>query len=259
MAVSNDGETWVLLNCSPDIRQQIIATPALWPALGSRRSPISAVLLTNGDIDHLGGLLTLRERHAFRLFGTPSVLSVLSSNRIFDAVSPELVPRAAVTLGETLELDTGLRAEIFAVPGKVPLYLEEGEPEIGAETETTVGVKLMGGNGQAFYYIPGCARLSMSLRERLKGADLLFFDGTLWRDDEMIQSGVGAKTGRRMGHISLSGPEGSLAAFRDLGIRRKIFIHINNTNPILIEGSPERRTAEAADWEVGYDGMEIEL
>jgi pyrroloquinoline quinone biosynthesis protein B len=259
LAVSGDGKSWTLFNCSPDIRQQIMANRALWPELGTRDSPIASVLLTNGDIDHLGGLLTLRESHPFRLFGTRGVLSVLTENRIFDAVNPEFVPRIPVSLDETIELGGGVSAEIFAVPGKVPLYLEEGEPEIGAETETTVGVKVTGSAGEAFFYVPGCAHLSESLRERLSGAELLLFDGTLWRDDEMIQAGVGVKTGQRMGHISMSGPEGSLEAFKELGIRRKVFVHINNTNPVLIEGAPERLEAEAAGWEIGYDGMEITL
>ena len=109
------------------------------------------------------------------------------------------------------------------------------------------------------FFIPGCAAMPDALAHRLKGAALVFFDGTLWRDDEMIAQGVGKKTGKRMGHISCSGPDGSIAAFEVLEVRRKVFIHINNTNPLLLPDSPERADAEARGWEVAYDGMEIGL
>ena len=259
LAVSSDGEEWAVLNCSPDIRQQILRTPSLQPKEPPRHSPIKTVLLTNGDIDHIAGLLTLREKQAFRLIATPTVLRVLESNSIFDALDRTLVERVPVELGETVPLVGDLTAEIFAVPGKVPLYLEQGEPEIGQESETTVGVKVTGKDERYFFYIPGCAHLSDKLLARLQGAPLLLFDGTLWRDDEMIVSGVGQKTGQRMGHISLSGPQGSIAGLADMDVGRKVFVHINNTNPILVEGAPERLETEAAGWEIAYDGMEIKL
>jgi pyrroloquinoline quinone biosynthesis protein B len=130
---------------------------------------------------------------------------------------------------------------------------------VGAEGEATVGVKVAAPDGTYLFYIPGCAHVSDSLKRRIAGASLLFFDGTLWRDDEMIVSGVGQKTGHRMGHISMSGPDGSMRALADVDLRRRIFIHINNTNPVLIEGSAERRQVEEAGWEVAHDGMEIAL
>ncbi len=259
IAVSSDGEQWALLNCSPDIRQQILRTPALWPQRPPRHSPIKSVVLTNGDIDHVAGLLILRERQRFRLLATRTVLEFLENNPIFAALDSALVERIPVELGEPFPLVGEVMAEIFPVPGKVPLYLEEGEPEIGQESETTIGVKLTCGKEAYCYYIPGCAHLSDGVRERLRDAPLLLFDGTLWRDDEMIRSGVGEKTGQRMGHISLSGPEGSIAAFADLNIGRKVFVHINNTNPILVRKSDERREAESAGWEIAYDGMELTL
>ena len=259
IAVSSDGEEWALLNCSPDIRQQILRTRALWPSQPPRHSPIKAVLLTNGDIDHIAGLLTLREKQNFRLLGTRRVLEVLHGNSVFAALDPAHVERISVEFGKAFALVGDLTAEIFPVPGKLPLYLEDGEPEIGQESETTVGVRISCGADTYFFYIPGCAQLSDGLRGRLDGAPLLLFDGTLWRDDEMIRSGVGEKTGRRMGHISLSGPEGSIAGFNGMDIGRKVFVHINNTNPVLIAGSPERREAEAAGWEIAFDGMELAL
>jgi pyrroloquinoline quinone biosynthesis protein B len=259
IAASVDGERWVLLNASPDLRHQIIATPALHPHAGERHSPIAAVVLTNGDIDHVAGLLTLRERQPFDLYATAAIQQVLSANPIFEALDRTVVRRHTIALGETVDTGTGVAVEIFPVPGKVPLYMERGEPEIGAETDTTIGVRVIGRDGADAFYVPGCAFLSPALRARLADASLVLFDGTLWTDDEMIRQGVGQKTGRRMGHISMSGEDGSLAAFKDLGVARKVFVHINNTNPVLIEGSPERRAAEAAGWEIGVDGMEIAL
>ena len=124
--------------------------------------------------------------------------------------------------------------------------------------EQTVGVELTdGANG--FHYIPGCAAVTAQLADRLRGSDLVLFDGTVFHDDEMQREGVGTKTGRRMGHLAMSGPEGSLEAFKALGIKRKVFVHINNTNPVWRQGSTERAEVEAAGWEVAYDGMEIEL
>jgi pyrroloquinoline quinone biosynthesis protein B len=259
IAASVDGSRWVLLNASPDLRHQIIATPALHPRAGERHSPIAAVVLTNGDIDHVAGLLTLRERQPFDLYATAAIQEVLSANPIFEALDRTVVRRHTIALGDTLDTGAGVAIEIFPVPGKIPLYMENGEPEIGAETEATVGARIIGRDGAETFYIPGCAHLSPGLRERLKDASLVLFDGTLWTDDEMIRQGVGQKTGQRMGHISMSGDGGSIAAFKDLGVARKVFVHINNTNPVLIDDSPQRRAAEEAGWEIAVDGMEIAL
>ena len=265
LAVSGDGESWALLNASPDLRAQIMARRQLQPRdpsrFGLRDTPISTVLLTNGDIDHVAGLLTLREKQGFRLAMTSSIAEVLDANPIFEALDRELVAREVIGLEEPFELLPGVTATLFAVPGKVPLYLEDQYGGDAVQTdligEQTVGVELTGGSGTLFY-IPGCAHLVPELEERLRGAAAVLFDGTLWTDDEMIRTGVGQKTGRRMGHISMSGPDGSIAAFAGLDVARKIFVHINNTNPVWHDG-PERAEAEAAGWEIGYDGMEIGL
>jgi pyrroloquinoline quinone biosynthesis protein B len=144
----------------------------------------------------------------------------------------------------------------------VALYLEDAavEQRLAQRSEDTIGLMIQAkGAGQRFYYVPACAALDDDLRARIKDAPLLFFDGTLWRDDEMIEAGLGSKTGRRMGHLSLSGADGSIAALAKLGVKRKLFIHINNTNPILCAGSPERQKVEAAGWEVARDGLELSL
>lgn len=257
VAISADGDGWAILNASPDIGRQLFATPALHPT-GPRDVPIRSVVLTNGDIDHVAGLLTLREKQPFTLWATPDIVGVIAANPVFDALDRELVPRHSVRLGDAFEPAPGLEARLFAVPGKVPLYLEGPEAEVmtDLEGEQTVGVELRAGSRRALY-IPGCARMTPALRGRLEGADLVFFDGTLWRDDEMIRLGLGRKTGARMGHMSMDGEAGSIAAFRDIRVGRKVFVHMNNTNPVLDPRSAERRAVEAAGWIVGQDGMEI--
>src|SRR5205823_3188807 len=156
---------------------------------------------------------------------------------------------------------SGLAVEGFAVPGKVPLYLEAAGQDPGLSDEgDAVGLEVIEtATGKSFFFIPGCAAMTDGLRARLASRALVFFDGTLWRDDEMIRLGVGSKTGRRMGHMSMSGDDGAIEAFRDLDVGRQIFIHINNSNPVLLEDSSERRIAEAAGWEIAYDGMEVRL
>lgn len=263
IAVSADGAHWFLLNASPDIRQQIEASPALQPGQGLRSSPIAGVVLTGGDVDAIAGLLTLRERQGFTVYATAKVQAVLKSNPIFNVLADGVVLRESVALDKPIALrlpsgaDSGLVAELFAVPGKVPLYLEEknGTPPI-VLGEDTVGVCIRDASTQMFF-IPGCAAMTPDLARRLRGAALVLFDGTLYRDDEMIRAGLGAKTGRRMGHMSLSGPEGTFAAFAELGVQRKVFIHINNSNPVLLADSPEHADAVARGWTVAHDGMEL--
>lgn len=255
LAVSANGRDWAILNASPDIRQQMADAPVLHPT-GLRDLPLTSVLVTNGDIDHVAGLLTLREMQPFTLFATAGIHEVLSANPIFDALNGKVVPRTNIALGAAFELTTGLTATLFPVPGKVPLYMEGDTVETDLIGDQTVGVKLETATSTAFY-IPGCALLNDDLRERLSDADLLFFDGTLWQDDEMVQAGLSQKTGKRMGHMSMSGPDGSLAAFDDLAIKRKIYVHMNNTNPVLRPDSAEKKQAEAAGWTIGQDGMEI--
>lgn len=256
LAISADGESWLVVNASPDIRQQIAATPQLHPRSGTRHSPIAAVLLTNGDVDHVAGLLGLRERQPFILFATRQTLDALGNNRIFDVADPAIVRREPVRLNQVFEPVPGLQVDLFAVPGKVPLWLEDETPLVGAETESTIGVRLSA-NGRTIAYVPGCAAATPDLLAHLDGADILLFDGTLWRDDEMIAAGVGEKTGRRMGHLPVAGPDGSAAALAGVRAGRRIYVHINNTNPILVAGSEEARLAAAAGWEIGFDGMEL--
>jgi len=268
LAVTCDDRRWVVFTASPDLRQQINDNAALHPKNGLRHSPIASVVLTNGDVDHVAGLLTLRESQPFTLYATERVLSVLRANSIFNVLNPEFVERRLIRLNEPFEVcgrsgdGTGIIVEAFAVPGKVALYLENAAAgsNFGTQPEDTVGLRIATrDNGSQCFYVPGCAGLTDDLAGRLAGAPLVLFDGTLWRDDEMIVAGVGAKTGRRMGHMSVSGADGTMAAFEKLGVKRKVFVHMNNSNPILLADSPERAAIAQAGWEAAHDGMEITL
>ena len=267
LAVSADGERWLLLNASPDLRQQVQANAALHPRGQARHSPIAAVALSNGDVDHVAGLLSIRENSPLAIYAAERVHDVLRANSIFNVLNADLVARRMLPLDESVALKAadgsplGLTVRAFAAPGKVALYLEDAKagPDFGTRAGDTVGMEIWADADRRFFYLPACAAMPPDLAARLKGAPLVFFDGTLWRDDEMIQAGVGTKTGKRMGHMSISGEDGTIAALAPLGVRRKVFIHINNTNPILLDDSAERATVEAAGWDVAYDGMEIRL
>ena len=257
LAVSADGERWTLLNAAPDLRAQLSNTPALHPHGALRESPIAAVVLTGAEIDQTAGLLNLRERQPFMLAATAETLGILGTNSMFDVLAADVVTRRAIEIGKPFVLPGGLTAELFVVPGKMPLYLERGLPQTAAETGANVGIEISA-DGARLCFVPGAAAVTPALRARLERADTILFDGTLFTDDEMISAGLGEKTGRRMGHMPIDGPDGSLAALDGLG-KRRIYLHINNTNPILIDGSAERRRVEAAGWEVAADGLEISL
>jgi pyrroloquinoline quinone biosynthesis protein B len=255
LAVSADGERWLLLNASPDLRQQIIACPSLHPRGALRQSPIAAVFVTNADVDHLAGLLTLREQQSFALFGSKATLAQAEAG-IFGVLNRNLVHACTVEFGRPVDSGLGITVTSFAVPGKVPLYLEDEDVDIGAENESTAGLEISDGKSQ-FFYVPGCAKIHDGLKKRLWGAELVFFDGTTYTDDEMVALGLSQKTAWRMGHVAISGENGSLALLAPCGIARKIYVHINNTNPVLIEDSPERAAVMREGWEVAYDGMEV--
>ena len=266
LAVSSNNKDWVLLNASPDLRLQIEAAPQLYPCKGLRSSPITGVVLTGGDVDAIAGLLHLRERHRFNIYAPSRVLAIIAANPIFDVLAPDFVRRIELPLDERMELAgasgaSGLAVIPFAVPGKLPLYLETAGQDPGLSEEgDAVGLEIIEtATGKSFFFVPGCAAITERLRARLAGSALVFFDGTLWSDDEMIRLAVGSKTGKRMGHMSMSGEDGTIAAFHDLGVGRQIFIHINNSNPVLLDDSPERHIANAAGWEIAYDGMEVTL
>jgi len=260
IAVSADGEQWAVFNASPDLREQIIARKQMHPRpeRGLRDSPISSVILTNGDLDHVAGLLSLREKHPLGLYMTGEIANVLDANPVFAALDPDFVVRERIALDAPFEPVPGITVRLFAVPGKVPLYMEGETVETQLVGEQTVGAEITGGGKRAMY-IPGCAAVPDDLKARIDGADLLMFDGTLWTDDEMQREGVGQKTGARMGHMSVSGGDGTMATFAQTAIARRVLVHLNNTNPLLLPDSAERDEVQDAGWEVAFDGMEISV
>ncbi len=256
VAFSADQRNWLIVGASPDLRQQLLATPALRPAPGTRDSPIRAVALVSADVDGIAGLLVLRERHRFQLFAPAPILGILRDNPVFDVLDPDLVQRVELAAGEPAEVAPGLLLTLLEMPGKVPLYLEQ-RASAQAEPGPAYAARVEAGCRIAVF-APACAEITPAVLEKLRSADLLLFDGTLFTDDEMIRAGVGTKTGRRMGHASMDGSDGSLARLAELRARR-VFLHVNNTNPVLLDGSPERRQAEQAGFEIAYDGMELRV
>ena len=265
IAVSADGARWFVANASPDIRQQIEAFPGLHPRRGPRDTPIQAVILTNADIDHIAGLLSLRESQPLKIYATATTRGwVLGANAIFRVLNVVhgQVHWETIELGKKEfltgvdERDNGLFYEAFAVPGKPPTYLGIHE---GPE-EATIGLRFIDGkSGRSVAYVPGVKAIDENMKATMEAADVVLFDGTFWSDDEMGVHGVGSKTARAMGHLPIGGPEGSLAATASMKLRRKVYIHINNTNPILDEDSSERREVEDAGWEIAFDGMDFEV
>ena len=268
IAVSADGAHWYLINASPDLRQQVIATPQLHPKPGQlRHSPIAGVVLTNGEVDAVAGLLSMREGSPFTLYAHERVLAILRSNSIFNVLGEDNVKRRPIAVDVAFEpalpdgAPSGIEILPFAVPGKGAWYLEgKAHPEGGDAAGDTLGLRILDkGSGKYFYFLAACARVTDDLKSRLAGAALVFFDGTVWRYDELIVQGLGSKTGQGMGHISMSGEHGAIKSLAGLDVGRKMFLHINNSNPALLAGSDERKAVEQAGWQIPADGTEITL
>jgi pyrroloquinoline quinone biosynthesis protein B len=265
IAVSTDERHWFLVNASPDLRAQINATPRLHPAHGElRHSPIAGVILTNGEIDAIAGLLTLREGAPFAIYAHAKVLATLEANSIFNVLDRARVPRVAIApeAAFTPSLPDGTSSQIeivpFTAPGKPAWYL--GGMARDTTPGDTLGLEIRDMQSRhSLIFLAACAAVTPELKARLDGAALVLFDGTLWRDDELIASHLGAKTGGQMGHLAMSGDQGAIAALADVAIGRKVFLHINNSNPVLLPESDERRAAEQAGWDIPDDGWELTL
>src|SRR3954471_13033176 len=247
---AGDGGPWFLINASPDVRTQIEAFPELHPP-ADRTSPVAAVLLTDAELDHALGLLLLREARGLRLYTTPAVHETLCDGsgvlRTLERYCPvEWVP---VTPGADLALADGLSCRAFDVP-----TTKRARFGPGAERGRVVGYRLTDPrSGGTVVYLPGVQALTPALRAEIEGCDCLLVDGTCWRDDELVRIGLAAKTSREMGHLPIDGPDGSLAQLSSLGIARTIYVHMNNTNPVLLDGTPERRAVEDRGMEVAVD------
>lgn len=267
VALSHDNQSWYLLNASPDLRLQIEATPALHPQGSGRSSPIKGVVLTSADIDQVAGLLSLRELQPFQIYCTPSLRRILlEDNSVFamlnrvrnQVVWTDIKPGESFSLASVGGEDSGLCCVPFSLGSRYPAYVGERSGSLSPE-EASLGLLLSSSSGGRLAYLPAVPAVNDSLLRRLESADVLLFDGTFWSDDELIRvQGQGA-TAQEMGHIPVSSPEGSLRKLAALRRPRKIFLHVNNTNPMLNESSPEYAQAGAAGWEIAEDGWSFEL
>src|SRR2546421_6047890 len=258
VAVSADGASWLLLNCSPEIRQQIESFAGLHPR-APRHSPIAGIVLTNGDLDHCLGLLSLRESHPWVVSAAAPVRRGFVERNVLSRTLERLpgqVTWRVLKTGREEEL-AGLTVEALAVPGKPPVHLESLAP---SDPEENIGVRVREtATGRVLAYLSAAGGVTDEILHALDGADAVFFDGTFWSSDELPKLGLGTKRAEEMAHVPVGGPGGSLARLAGVRARRRIYIHINNTNPMLREDSPERAEVAAAGWEIAWDGMEVRL
>ena len=261
LAVRAANGSWFLINASPDVRQQLERLRDEVPN-SVRSSPIAGVLLSDGEIDHTAGLMILRESdEPLQIYGTNAVrqgltegFSLLRVLKNYCGVNwVNIEPGSKVNLSNND--DNGLEVEVFSLPSKPPKYMRSSVP---AEGNWVVGFTFRDSGG-VVTYAPALAELSDSILERFENSDCILVDGTFWQDNELIGMGTSTRTARMMGHLPLSGDDGSLIRLSKLSSKRKIFTHINNTNPMLIANSTERKIVEAAGMEVAYDGLTIEL
>jgi pyrroloquinoline quinone biosynthesis protein B len=265
LALSADGSAWFLAGASPDLAFQIESSPELHPRASlhtPRDSPIAGVVLGNADLDHVVGLLLLRELQPLRVYAAPSVLRIIrEENSMFgmlNRVDPQAVwtPIKAGALFPLLTADgqdSGLRGELCYLSGRYPMYVKNQNL---AREEATAALFFESAVGKRVAYVPAVGSLSDSLLAKIDRSDLLLFDGTFWSNDELIRVQGSGETAHEMGHIPI---EESLRSLRDINVRHKMFIHLNNTNPILNEASLERKAVLDAGWEVAEDNWQLEL
>ena len=268
LAVSADGDTWFLLNASPDLRQQIENTPVLHPKISPRHSPIAGVVLPCGDLDQVMGLLLLREWQPLRIHATAAVRRmVCEDNSMFGMLARvadqtrwvDIVPGESFALLTPAGAESGLRCHPLPLPSHYPAYVPKPKLESLLAEESRLGIVVESASGKKIAFLPGVAELTEPQMEQLTDVDVLLFDGTFWDNDELMRIQPGTRTAREMGHIPVSGRDGSLARLAGLQGPRKIYIHINNTNPMLDESGPEYAAVRAAGWEIAEDGWDLEL
>ena len=268
VAVSNDSYRWFLLNASPDLRLQIEASAVLHPRKAQRHSPIAGVLLTGADVDQIAGLLSLREFQPFRIYSTPSVACILRKdnsmfgvlNRISNHVSwSEILIDQSFPVLDSEGKDSGVCITLFALGSHYPDYVSPERARSLRPEDAQVGVILQSSSQRKLAYLPAVPMIDDQMLECLESADVLLFDGTFWSNDELRRVKGSGPTAHEMGHVPISGPEGSLQLLSRVHRPRKIYIHINNTNPMLDESSPEYRQVRDAGWEIAEDGMHLEI
>jgi len=265
VGISADGARWFLLNASPEIRSQIEGHAPLHPR-APRHSPIAAVVLTNGDLDHTLGLLSLRESHPLTVYATERVREGFTEGNVLYRTLmrfPGQVTWKTLSLGREIALNgadgepNGLSVEAVPAPGKPPVHLEG---LAASDPGENIGLLIRDrGTGGCLAYFSAAGGITLAVRQALDRADCVFFDGTFWSSDELIALGLGDKRAEDMAHLPVGGADGSLHRLAGLSASRRIYIHINNTNPLLRLRSSERRQAEASGWEIAHDGMELTL
>jgi pyrroloquinoline quinone biosynthesis protein B len=259
-AVSADGRHWFLLNASPDVRDQLRLLPGE-PPPAVRHVPIEGIVLTDGELDHTLGITLLREARHLPLYATAAVATVLDEDsrilpvtRAFAEVPLTELPLCRRTLLRHRDgSPSGLSVEAFPVAGDPPRFARQ------EQDGHTVGLLVRDDAGKTCAFVPGCGALDEALLDRLAAADVVLFDGTFWSDDELIALGISDKTTRELDHLPVSGPEGSLRGLGALPSRHRIYTHINNTNPMLLDRSPERALVARDGLVVGMDGMRLEV
>ena len=259
MAISDDGQRWFLLNASPDVREQLASLPSNGAPPAIRHVPIEGVLLTDAEIDHSLGIVLLREATFLPLYATAAVQSVLDRDSGFlpiartfaDMPMTELPLDHAIAIRYRDGTESRLTVEAFAVPAGPPRFAE------AAGKGHTVGLLVREQAGAVCAFVPGCADLTSSLLDRFAQANVLLFDGTFWQDEEPVMLGISKRTARQMDHLPIAGRSGSLEQLAKLPCQYRVYTHINNTNPILLEQSPERSAVVEAGLSVGYDGLHI--
>lgn len=266
VAVSSDNSNWYLLSASPDLPRQIESFPRLHPGAKSRATPIAALVLPGGDLDQVLGLILLRESQPLRAYATPSIRKIIMENNIIFAMVKNQISWDDVLPGREFELvsvggaNSGVRCLPFSLTGNYPHYVSQEQASSFPPDQALLGLRLQhSSGGGTVVYMPGMPSIEESWLEHLENCDLLLIDGTFWTDDELIRIQGGGRTARQMGHLPLSGPSGSLEQLSRFKRPRKIYIHVNNTNPILDEDSPEYQQVRQAGWEIAQDGAEFEL
>ena len=268
VAVTGDGQRYFLLNASPDLRLQIEATAHLHPSNGQRDSPIHGVLLTSADIDQVAGLLSLRELQPFSIYCAASVRRILrEDNSMFGMLNrtpvqvswDEITPGRKLPLRDVAGANSSISCEAFSLTAHYPAYVAAQRSVSLRPEEAVLGLILASSSGKRLAYAPAVPAIDEALVQRLESADLLLFDGTFWSDDELVRVQGSGATAREMGHVPVSGPDGSLRKLAGLRRPRKVFIHINNTNPMLDESGPQYREVRDAGWEIAEDGLSIDL
>jgi pyrroloquinoline quinone biosynthesis protein B len=265
VAISADGGTWFLLGASPDLRSQIEVTAELHPRSGQRQSPIGGAVLLNADVDHVLGLLLLRELQALRGYTTKSIRRILAEDNSLFAMLQRVpnqltwVDFAAATsfrLCNPAGRDSLLRCRAIPLGTHFPTYVSQARRKELCEGEASLGLIVESASGKRFAYMPAVPQITDELLGELESAEILLFDGTFWSDDEFIRIQGSGQTAGQMGHVPVSSSLVQLAQARR---PRKIYIHINNTNPMLNEAGPEYRQVREAGWEIAEDGWQFVL